>query len=122
MAEQPIADHETNRPNDPIVEAREQGRVTSVDEASSKPRRPRRSRPQQPRAPPDYLTRHDLLAMVPLCMSTIDTLEKKGVFPRRFRLDPTNRVVWKRREVLRFMEERARRRIYGPAAESNTTA
>ena len=102
-------DHNNNRPTDTIVESRERGCFTPR-EKSTKPKQRRRSRPQQPRAPPDYLNCRELLAMVPLCMSSIDALEKQGIFPRRFRLEPTSRVVWLRREVVRFMEERAKRR------------
>jgi predicted DNA-binding transcriptional regulator AlpA len=88
----------------------------SPDQESNEPRRKRRRRAPQPTPPRDYLTRHELLAMVPLCMSTIDDLEKRGIFPSRFRLEPTARVVWKRREVLKFIEERAKRRVHDPAA------
>jgi predicted DNA-binding transcriptional regulator AlpA len=84
--------------------------------------RPRRRRLPQPLPPRDYLTRHELLAMVPLCMSTIDTLEKRGIFPSRFKLQPTSRVVWKRREVVRFMEQRASRRVHEPHVRGEAAA
>jgi predicted DNA-binding transcriptional regulator AlpA len=58
----------------------------------------------------DYLTRHELLAMMPLGMSSIDQLEKKGIFPKRFRLEPLQRVAWPRREVEAFLRLRAKRR------------
>jgi predicted DNA-binding transcriptional regulator AlpA len=77
-------------------------------------RRRRRSPPQQ--VPRDYLTRHQLLGLVPLGMSTIDLLERRDQFPSRFRIEPTRRVAWKRREVEKFMEERAKRRVHGSAA------
>ena len=64
------------------------------------------------RAPPDYLDRRGLLALIPLSMSTIDALEKAGVFPSRFILTPTTRVAWKRSEVVRFLEQRARIRVH----------
>ena len=69
------------------------------------------------RAPPaavarEYLSRRDLLALVPLSMSTIDALEKTGLFPSRFVLTPTNKVCWKRHEVIRFLEQRAARRVH----------
>jgi predicted DNA-binding transcriptional regulator AlpA len=116
MHKQPAAYH----PNDPLVEAREEGRFTPL-EASSTPKQ-RRLRPQQPRAPPDYLNRRDLLALVPLSMSSIDELEKRGIFLKRFRIEPLNRVIWKRREVVRFMERRAKQRRYAPVVEpSNST-
>jgi prophage regulatory protein len=83
------------------------------DEARRKPRRPQRRR-RDPQPPPtrEYLTRRDLLAVVPLSMSTIDDLEKRGIFPSRFRLEPTVKVAWKRREVLQFLEQRARQRVH----------
>jgi predicted DNA-binding transcriptional regulator AlpA len=60
----------------------------------------------------EYLSRRDLLALVPLSMSTIDTLEKAGQFPSRFVLTPTNKVCWKRQEVIRFLEQRASKRVH----------
>jgi predicted DNA-binding transcriptional regulator AlpA len=63
-----------------------------------------------PPIPRDYLTRHELLAMVPLGMTSIDGLEKKGIFPSRFKLEPTSRVAWPRREVEAFLRLRAKRR------------
>jgi prophage regulatory protein len=80
------------------------------EQAPPTPRRKRRRRVPQPLPPRDYLTRHELLALVPLCMSSIDALEKRGIFPARFKLEPTCRVAWVRREVVRFMEQRARKR------------
>jgi predicted DNA-binding transcriptional regulator AlpA len=63
-----------------------------------------------PPIPRDYLTRHELLAMVPLGMTSIDGLEKKGIFPKRFQLLPLKRVAWPRREVEAFLRLRAKRR------------
>ena len=60
----------------------------------------------------DYLSRRDLLALVPLSMSSIDALEKAGLFPSRFVLTPTNKVCWKRHEVIRFLEQRAAKRVH----------
>jgi predicted DNA-binding transcriptional regulator AlpA len=60
----------------------------------------------------DYLSRRDLLALVPLSMSSIDALEKAGQFPSRFVLTPTNKVCWKRHEVIRFLEQRAAKRVH----------
>lgn len=65
----------------------------------------------------DYVTRHELLAIVPLCMSSIDNLEKLGIFPSRFRIEPTRRVAWKRREVEKFLEARARKRVHQLSAK-----
>jgi predicted DNA-binding transcriptional regulator AlpA len=43
-------------------------------------------------------------------MSTIDRLEADGQFPRRIRLEPTNRVAWLRREVATHLRQLAKRR------------
>jgi predicted DNA-binding transcriptional regulator AlpA len=60
----------------------------------------------------EYLSRRELLALVPLSMSSIDALEKKGEFPSRFVLSPTVKVCWRRHEVLKWLAERARRRVH----------
>jgi predicted DNA-binding transcriptional regulator AlpA len=60
----------------------------------------------------EYLSRRELLALVPLSMSSIDSLEKAGEFPSRFVLSPTTKVCWKRREVIRFLEQRADKRVH----------
>jgi predicted DNA-binding transcriptional regulator AlpA len=79
-----------------------------------------------PPIPRDYLTRHELLAMVPLGMTSIDLLEKKGIFPKRFQLFPLKRVAWPRREVEKFLALRAKRRpgqsYIGVAREDQQTA
>jgi predicted DNA-binding transcriptional regulator AlpA len=59
-----------------------------------------------------YLTRRELLALVPLSMSSIDSLEKAGSFPSRFVLAPTVKVCWKRAEIERWLAERARTRVH----------
>jgi len=46
-----------------------------------------------------------LHAMVPLSERTIDALEKKGEFPRRFVLSARS-VVWDRDDVLAWIESR----------------
>jgi prophage regulatory protein len=78
--------------------------------------RPVHQKRQRARGPPallrDYLTRAELLELVPLSMSTIDNLEHAGVFPSRFKIDPTTRVAWRRKEVERFMEQRAAKRVH----------
>jgi predicted DNA-binding transcriptional regulator AlpA len=72
-----------------------------------------RHRPAAPAAVArDYLSRRDLLALVPLSMSSIDALEKAGQFPSRFVLTPTIKVCWKRHEVIRFLEQRAAKRVH----------
>jgi predicted DNA-binding transcriptional regulator AlpA len=70
----------------------------------------------------EYLSRRELLAMVPLSMSSIDSLEKAGLFPSRFVLAPTTKVCWKRREVLRFLEQRAANRVHGARNTSDQSA
>jgi predicted DNA-binding transcriptional regulator AlpA len=67
----------------------------------------------------EYLSRRDLLALVPLSMSTIDALEKTGQFPSRFVLTPTNKVCWKRHEVIRFLEQRAAKRVHAGMTASS---
>ena len=97
------------RPQLEDLSRREQLEATDANAAADEQRRRRRRR-QQPRPPPsDYVGRAELLILVPLAMSTIDSLEKRGIFPSRFRLEPTTRVAWKRREVMRFMEDRAKK-------------
>jgi prophage regulatory protein len=94
---------------------------------SATPRRRRRPPRPVPEGLREYLRRRELLAVVPLSMASIDALEKKGIFPARIVMTPTTRVVWRRREVERFLEERARnrakRRAHGfvATAEPNTT-
>ena len=73
------------------------------------------------RAPPqllrDYLTKRELTLLVPLSLTTIDRLEQQGVFPSRFIVQPTRIVAWKRSEVLRFMEQRAAKRVHQGKAQ-----
>ncbi|HEY9361492.1 MAG TPA: AlpA family phage regulatory protein, partial [Xanthobacteraceae bacterium] len=54
--------------------------------------------------------RAELLTVVPHSMATIDRLEAIGQFPKRIRLEPTNRVAWLRREVTRYLRHLAARR------------
>ena len=79
---------------------------------SDEPARGRHRRASLPAAAREYLSRRELLALVPLSMSSIDTLEKAGEFPSRFVLSPTTKVCWKRREVIRFLEQRAAKRVH----------
>lgn len=46
-----------------------------------------------------------LRTMVPLSDRTIDSMEKKGLFPCRFALSARS-VVWDRADVEKWMEER----------------
>jgi predicted DNA-binding transcriptional regulator AlpA len=57
-----------------------------------------------------FVLRAELLTLVPHSMSTIDRLEAEGQFPRRIRLEPTNRVAWLRREVTAYLRHLAGRR------------
>jgi predicted DNA-binding transcriptional regulator AlpA len=94
-------------------------------ETDTVPAARRRKRPPRPvpEGLREYLRRRELLAVVPSSMATIDALEKRGIFPARIVMAPTTRVVWRRSEVEKFMEDRARRRVHGLAAatERNTT-
>src|SRR5262245_36237269 len=82
-----------------------------------------RGRPSRTPLPPrEYLTRRELLSIVPLSRTTIDDLERRGEFPSRFVLTPTNRVAWKRSEVVKFLRDRAKRRVHRlTPAEANAT-
>src|SRR5215468_719661 len=51
-----------------------------------------------------------LRTVVPHSMSTIDRLEAEGQFPKRIRLEPTNRVAWVRREIMTYLRHLARRK------------
>ena len=51
------------------------------------------------------IRRHQLRAMVPLADTTIYELEKRGDFPRRFRLS-ARCVVWDQGEVEAWLDER----------------
>src|SRR5262245_29146510 len=57
-----------------------------------------------------FVLRPELLTLVPHSMSTIDRLEAEGQFPKRIRLEPTNRVAWLRREVTGYLRLLAKRR------------
>ena len=92
---------------------------TSQSEGPAQKRK--RVRVPLPGLPLDYLTRAELLALVPLSMSSIDNLEKAGVFPSRFRIEPTTRVAWKRKEVERFMDQRSRKRVHTKEGEQSAT-
>jgi predicted DNA-binding transcriptional regulator AlpA len=70
----------------------------------------------------EYLSRRELLALVPLSMSSIDALEKAGLFPSRFILTPTTKVCWKRREVIQFLEQRAAERVHAARTSSDQSA
>ena len=89
--------------------------------SADEPRRKRRRSTPLAQILRDYLNRVELLTLVPLSMSTIDNLEKDGVFPSRFRLEPTTRVAWKRREVEKWLAQRARKRVHKAAENCHAT-
>jgi predicted DNA-binding transcriptional regulator AlpA len=81
------------------------------------PRPPRRARPL-PDARRDYIGKRELRAIVPLSMTSIDRLEKKGAFPSRFVLSPTIKGAWKRREIEKWLAHRANKRVHNVNAEN----
>src|SRR5262249_47549270 len=66
--------------------------------------------PRVPHVESPFLLRAELLTAVPQSMSTIDRLESKGQFPKRIRLEPTNRVGWLRSEVTAYLRHLVKRR------------
>src|SRR5215471_10539823 len=66
--------------------------------------------PRVPHVESPFVLRAELLTLVPHSMSTIDRLESKGQFPKRIRLEPTNRVGWLRSEVTAYLRHLAKRR------------
>jgi len=66
--------------------------------------------PRVPHVASPFLLRAELLTVVPHSMATIDRLEAEGKFPKRIRLEPTNRVAWLRREVTAYLRHLANRR------------
>jgi predicted DNA-binding transcriptional regulator AlpA len=57
-----------------------------------------------------FMLRPELLETVPHSMATIDRLEAAGKFPKRVRLEPTNRVAWPRRQVRGYVRQLFRHR------------
>src|SRR6516164_990834 len=66
--------------------------------------------PRVPHVESPFVLRAELLSLVPFSISSIDRLEGKGQFPKRIRLEPTNRVAWLRREVTTYLRHLAKRR------------
>ena len=66
--------------------------------------------PRVPHVESPFVLRPELLSLVPFSMASIDRLEGKGQFPKRIRLEPTNRVAWLRREVTAYLRHLAKRR------------
>jgi prophage regulatory protein len=71
--------------------------------------------PKVPYVESPFVQRRELLTVVPLSMATIDRLEGRGQFPKRVRLEPTNRVAWFRREVTTFLRQFAKRTVTNQA-------
>jgi len=65
--------------------------------------------PRVPHVESPFVLRAELLSTVPLSQSTIDRLEAEEQFPKRIRLEPTNRVAWLRREVKAYLRHLAQR-------------
>ena len=65
--------------------------------------------PRVPHIEGPFILRRELLTMVPHSMATVDRLEAKGQFPKRIRLEPTNRVAWVRREIMTYLRHLVRR-------------
>jgi|SRR6516164_8766099 predicted DNA-binding transcriptional regulator AlpA len=63
--------------------------------------------PRVPHVESPFVLRAELLSLVPFSISSIDRLEGKGQFPKRIRLEPTNRVAWLRREVTAYLRDLA---------------
>jgi predicted DNA-binding transcriptional regulator AlpA len=69
--------------------------------------------PRVPHAESPFVLRAELLTLIPFSMSTVDRLEAESQFPKRVRLEPTNRVAWLRREVAGYLRHLAKRRQLG---------
>jgi len=81
-----------------------------MNDTTTAPDEPRRRRRPRHVIESEYVGRDELLQMVPLARTTIDSLERRGLFPKRFVLRPTHRVAWKRSEVMKFLDDNAKRR------------
>ena len=77
--------------------------------------------PRVPHVESPFVLRAELLTLVPHSMSTIDRLEAERQFPKRIRLEPTNRVGWLRSEVIAYLRHLAKRRR-SAAQEGNVKA
>jgi predicted DNA-binding transcriptional regulator AlpA len=65
-----------------------------------------------------FVLRAELLTLIPFSMSTVDRLEAESQFPKRIRLEPTNRVAWLRREITAYLRHLAKhRQSSGPTPE-----
>src|SRR5215831_11214020 len=77
--------------------------------------------PRVPHVESPFVLRPELLTVVPLSMATVDRLEAEGQFPKRIRLEPTNRVAWLRREVKAYLRHLAKR-SQSSVQENNSSA
>jgi predicted DNA-binding transcriptional regulator AlpA len=77
--------------------------------------------PRVPHVQSPFLLRAELLSLVPFSMASIDRLEGKGQFPKRIRLEPTNRVAWLRCEVKAYLR-RLGKRSQSAVQEDNSPA
>lgn len=68
-----------------------------------------------------YLTRGELLQLVPVSMGTVSNLERQGLFPSRFRLPGVNRVCWVRSEVEAFLRKCTKDRVHLSPRPGTTT-
>jgi predicted DNA-binding transcriptional regulator AlpA len=66
--------------------------------------------PRVPHVVSPFVSRRELLSLVPFSMASIDRLEANGQFPKRIRLEPTSRVGWLRREVAAYLRRLAKRK------------
>src|SRR5262245_3426647 len=71
--------------------------------------------PRVPHVESPFVLRPELLTVVPFSMATVDRLEGRGQFPKRVRLEPTNRVAWFRREVTAYLRQFAKHRAINKA-------
>jgi predicted DNA-binding transcriptional regulator AlpA len=78
--------------------------------------------PRVPSIEPTFILRRELLTLVPHSMATIDRLEAGGKFPKRIRLEPTNRVAWLRREVLAYLRRLVQRSQSSPQEHQDKSA
>lgn len=54
-----------------------------------------------------YLREHEVEALVGLKRTAIWRSEKRGVFPRRFRVPGSSRVLWSKNEIMNWLGDAA---------------
>ena len=57
-------------------------------------------------SPEELILRNELRLLVPLSVTTVWRMERRGEFPRRISIS-TRRVAWRRSEVEAWLEQRA---------------